>query len=70
MLFNSFLGLSPVSSSAFSDVVPTTVLTTLAVEVSITATILSSTPFLNIEVDKKFADHLMVVQKDPDRYFV
>ena len=25
---------------------------------------------LNIEVDKEFADHLMGVQKDPDRYFV
>ena len=25
---------------------------------------------LNIEVDKEFADHLMGLQKDPDRYFV
>ena len=25
---------------------------------------------LNIEVDKEFADHLMEVQKDPDRYSV
>ena len=25
---------------------------------------------LNIEVDNKFADHLMGLQKDPDRYFV
>ena len=25
---------------------------------------------LNIEDDKEFADHLMGLQKDPDRYFV
>ena len=26
--------------------------------------------FLNMEVHKEFADHLMGLQKDPDRYFV